>query len=95
MNLNCTFGKNNTTTKFVCKIAVISKIIVYSYLSVLNNDATLSFQFCNYVDGKERAGLLYFNCLLIVILMSCDRWCSVALPGGAVGWSAVRDCGIS
>ena len=24
---------------------------------------------------------------LIVFLMSCDCWCSVALPHGAVGWS--------
>ena len=27
--------------------------------------------------------------------MSCDSQCSVALPHGAVGWSAVCDCGIS
>ena len=27
--------------------------------------------------------------------MSCDFWCSVALPHGVVGWSAVYDCGIS
>ena len=28
-------------------------------------------------------------------LMSCYCWCFVALPRGAVGWSAVRGCGIS
>ena len=27
--------------------------------------------------------------------MSCDCPCSVALPHGTVGWSAVCDCGIS
>ena len=27
--------------------------------------------------------------------MSLDCWFSVALPHGAVGWSAVCDCGIS
>ena len=27
-------------------------------------------------------------------LMSCDSKCSVALSRGAVGWSAVCDCGI-
>ena len=27
--------------------------------------------------------------------MSCDSQCSVALPRGTVGWSAVCDCGIS
>ena len=31
---------------------------------------------------------------LIVFLMSCDCFCSVALPRGAVGWYAVCDCGI-
>ena len=30
-----------------------------------------------------------------VFLMLCDCYCSVALPHGAVGWSAVCDCGIS
>ena len=24
-----------------------------------------------------------------------DRWCSVSSPRGAIGWSAVCDCGIS
>ena len=28
-------------------------------------------------------------------IMSCDCLCFVALPHGAVGWSAVRECGIS
>ena len=41
--------------------------------------------FCNHLDGKERAGCF----TLIVFLMSCDCKCSVALPRGAVGWSAV------
>ena len=27
--------------------------------------------------------------------MSCFCYCSVALPHGAMGWSAVCDCGIS
>ena len=27
--------------------------------------------------------------------MSCDCYCFVALPYGAVGWSAMCDCGIS
>ena len=49
------------------------------------------FKFCNHIDGEERAGC--FNS--IVILMSCGCWCSVVLPHGTMGWSAVRDCGIS
>ena len=40
---------------------------------------------------ESRAGCF----ALIVFLMSCDCKCSVALPHGAVGWSAVCDCGIS
>ena len=32
---------------------------------------------------------------LIVFLVSCDCWCSVAIPHGAVDWSAVCECGIS
>ena len=33
-----------------------------------------------------------FCCVFIV---SCDCYCSVALPHCAVGWSEVCDCGIS
>ena len=40
---------------------------------------------------RDRAGCF----TLIVFLMSCGCKCSVALPLGAVGWSAVCDCGIS
>ena len=49
------------------------------------------FYFCNHLDKEERAGCFAF----IVFWMSCDCICSVALPHGAVGWSAVCDCGIS
>ena len=31
----------------------------------------------------------------VVFLMPCDCYCSVAVPHGAVGWSAVCDGGIS
>ena len=31
---------------------------------------------------------------LIVFLLSCDCKCSVSLPHGLVGWSAVCNCGI-
>ena len=31
---------------------------------------------------------------LIVFLVFCDCQCSVTLPSGALGWSAVCDCGI-
>ena len=40
---------------------------------------------------KERTGCFVF----IVLQMSCYSNCSVALPHGAVGKSAVHDCGIS
>ena len=52
--------------------------------------ALCPFQFCN-LDVEERAGCFAF----IVLRMSCYCKCSVALPHGAMGWSAVCDCGIS
>ena len=49
-----------------------------------------SFYFCNHLEEEEKAG-----CFAIVVLqMNCYYKCSVALPHGAVGWSAVCDCGI-
>ena len=48
-----------------------------------------TFQFCNHLDGEDRAG--YFA--LFVFLVS--RVCCVALPHDATGLSAVCDCGIS
>ena len=30
----------------------------------------------------------------LVALLCLSSWCLVALPHGAVGWSAVCDCGI-
>ena len=40
-----------------------------------------------HIDGEERAG--YFT--LIVFLVDCDCYCSVALPHGAMGLSAMCD----
>ena len=39
---------------------------------------------------RRRAGCF----TLTVFLMSCDSQCSVVLPHGALGWTAVCDCGI-
>ena len=39
----------------------------------------------------ERTGCFAF----IVLRMSCNSKCSLAIPQCAVGWSAVCDCGIS
>ena len=33
--------------------------------------------------------------LVTLLLLSCYCMCPVALPHGAVGWSAVSDCGLS
>ena len=45
----------------------------------------------NHLEEEEKAG-----CFAIIVLqMYCYYKCSVALPHGAVGWSAVCDCGIS
>ena len=49
------------------------------------------FSFCNHLEEEEKAGYL----AIIVLQMYCYYICPVALPHGAVGWSAVCDCGIS
>ena len=49
------------------------------------------FYFCNHLEEEERAGCFGF----IVFWMSCYCKCPIALPHGAVGWSAVCNCGIS
>ena len=51
----------------------------------------VSVQFCNHLDVEERAGCF----ALTVFRMFCDSQCFVALPHGALGWSAVCNCGIS
>ena len=50
-----------------------------------------TFLFCNRLDEEEGDDYFAFN----VFSMSCYCECSLALPHGAVGWSAVCDCGIS
>ena len=49
------------------------------------------FYFCNNLEEDEKA----VSFAIIVLQMFCYYKCSVALPRGAVGWSAVCDCGIS
>ena len=51
----------------------------------------MSIYFCNHLDEEEKAGCF----ALTAFLMSCDSRCSVALSHGAMGWSAICDCGIS
>ena len=51
----------------------------------------MSILVCSHIEEEEKAG-----CFAIIVLqMYCYYKCSVALPHGAVGWSAVCDCGIS
>ena len=47
------------------------------------------YSFANHLDGEKRAGCF----ALFVFLVSHD--CCAALPRGAMGMSAVCDCGIS
>ena len=49
------------------------------------------FKLCYHFDEKERTGCLVF----IVFRMYCYCKWYMGLPHGAVGWSAVCDCGIS
>ena len=49
------------------------------------------FLFYNHLEEEEGAGCFAF----IVFQMSCYCKCSAALPHGAMGWSAMCDCGFS
>ena len=50
------------------------------------------FYFCNRFEEEEKEA----GCFAIIVLqMNCYCKCFVTLPHGAVGWSAVCDCGIS
>ena len=60
-------------------------------LSLFGMHYFLSFLVCNHLEEEERAGCFVF----VVLRMSHYCICSVALPYGAVGRSAVCDCGIS
>ena len=62
------------------------------FLALLCN-TLCPFLLCSHPDGDERAAAVSFT--LIVFLITCDCYCSIAFPHGAVGWSAVHDCGIS
>ena len=46
----------------------------------------INYSFASIPPGKKE--------LVAVYLHSCDCKCSVSLPHGVVGWSAVCDCGI-
>ena len=46
---------------------------------------------CNHLAGEKRAGC--FTCYVFVVLCGCS--CSLSHPHGAVGGSAVCDCGIT
>ena len=47
------------------------------------------FLFCNHLDGEERA------CCFALFVFLVSRDCCVSLPRGAMGLSAVCDCGIT
>ena len=51
----------------------------------------MSVLFCNHIHGEERAVCF----ALTDFLVSCDTQCSVSLPCGAMGWSAVCDVVVS
>ena len=61
------------------------------FVFVLDCFTLCPFKFCNHIDEEDRAGCF----ALIVFQMSCYCICPVALPHGALGGSAVCDCGIS
>ena len=59
------------------------------FLALLCN-TLCPFLLCSHLDGEERAA----SFTLIVFLITHDCYCSIAYPHGAVGWSAVHNCGI-
>ena len=61
------------------------------FVFVLLCNTLCPFKFCNHLEEEEKAG-----CFVIGVLQmySCYK-CSVTLPQGAVGWSAVCGCSIS
>ena len=59
------------------------------FVFVLLSITVCSFLFCNHLEEEENAGCFASN----VLHVYCYYKCSVALPHGAVGWSAVCDCG--
>ena len=63
----------------------------YVFVFVLLCITLCPFYFCNHLEEEERAGCFAF----IDLQMSCYCICSVTLPHGAVGCSALTVCGIS
>ena len=61
------------------------------YLSLFGMHYFVSFLVFNHLEEEARAGCFAF----VVLRMSCYCICSVSLPYGVVGWSAVCDCDIS
>ena len=63
---------------------------IYADTSAESKNMFLSIALLN-LEGEEKAGCFAF----IALHMFCYFKCSVALPHGAVGWSAACDYGIS
>ena len=51
----------------------------------------VSILVCNHLEENEKTGCFS----IIVVQINCYYKWHVALPHGAVGWSAVCECGIS
>ena len=61
------------------------------FVSFFVAQCVAAFLVCNHLDGEERAGCF----TLFVFLVSCDCYCSLALPDDAMGLSTICDFGIS
>ena len=71
-------------------MVVDSLLIVVPIVGVCNCSMfCCTLLFCHHLDGEERAVCFAWFVLLV------SRDCCVALPRGAMGLSAVCDCGIS
>ena len=65
--------------------------MVLCLFHVLLGSTLCPLSFCSNLSGDERAGCF----TLFIFMVSYHCYCSVVPPDGAVGWSAVCDCGIS
>ena len=77
---------------FVVAPIVCAKFRGFVFWSLLCYAVLRAFSsVCKHLDWEERAGYFTF----IVFLMPCGCFCSLPLPRGAVGLSAVCYCEIS
>ena len=76
---------------FVDSLLIVACIVWFCVYSMF----CCTLLFCNHLDGEETTNQQQQNRQLVGLLCLAGGWdFYVALPHGAVGWSAVCECGI-